>query len=140
MTDPEGSDLSDIEIDTLLRDTFSVRVGGDYAVNETVTMRAGTYYERAGIGAGRLNPSQFDLDKVGLSTGAHIDVGHNLYVDLALGWSHWLPKTSENSKVLFNDPSPDDDPSNDEHWPLANGKYSNDQIFFMFALGGEFDL
>jgi long-chain fatty acid transport protein len=133
------SDLPVIAIDTLLRDTYSFRVGGDYAVNETVTVRAGTYYERAGIGGGRLNPSQFDLDKVGLTTGAHIDVGHDLYVDLALGWAHWLPKTVENSKVVFNDPSPNDPPM-DEHWPLGNGTYSNDQIFCMFALGGEFDL
>ena len=37
---------------------------------ELLLLRAGTYYERAAIGPKRLNASQFDLDKVGVTAGA----------------------------------------------------------------------
>jgi hypothetical protein len=40
-------DLGDIAIEKRWRDTFSVRIGGDYAPLSTVTLRGGLFYETA---------------------------------------------------------------------------------------------
>ena len=128
-----------IELETKLRDTYSFRLGGEYVVSEGILVRGGTYYERAAIGGGRLNPSQFDLDKAGVTLGGRIALGAGLYLDAAVGVANWFEKEVTDSKVVFNDPAPNDPPIGD-HWSLGNGTYSNTQIFSMVALGGKFDI
>ena len=136
----DPKDLDTITIETRLRDTYSFRLGGDYqAMPDLLLLRAGTYYERAAIGPKRLNASQFDLDKVGVTAGARVELGAGLFLDLAFGYVHWMPVTVKDSKVMFTDPAPPD-PETAETWPIGNGTYSNTQIFTMAALGGKFDI
>ena len=136
---PDPIELPVIHKRTEFRDTGSVRFGGEYQVAQWLLVRGGAYYERAGVGGGRLTPSEFDLDKVGLTHGGRFEMGAGLYLDVAVGVAYWVPKTVTRSKVLFRDPAPVESVEIDP-WALANGTYSNTQIFSMVALGGQFDI
>jgi phytanoyl-CoA hydroxylase len=61
--------IKEVRLKTHLRDTWSLRLGGERVVNERLTARAGVFYERAAVAPSRLSASNFDLDKTGVTVG-----------------------------------------------------------------------
>ena len=126
--------VDDITVPTHFRDTWSVRLGGEwFAVPEKVAVRGGVFYERAAIAPEWLNMANFDLDKIGLSLGGRYDIASRGWIELAAGYQHWMPVEVENSRVRIIDPL-----SSDELWPIGNGKYTNTRIQVMAGAGVRF--
>ncbi|MEE8407994.1 MAG: outer membrane protein transport protein, partial [Myxococcota bacterium] len=154
------TDLQDITVDVHARDTGSLRLGGQYRVlPQRLTVRAGVYYERAAVGGGWLNSAFFDLDKIGATLGARVDLPLNdwigtpfaAWLDLAGGYALWSEKTVETSKAHIGNPLAEPGPAqgvcgvdvNGEDlpcWPVANGSYKNKVIVAMASLGVWFDI
>src|SRR5262249_22975334 len=128
--------LSAITLREDWRDTYSVRLGGHYTIIPgQLLVRGGAYYERAAVPAERLSVGAFDADKLGLTAGGRVDLPHGFWIDLAAGYVDWLARTVTNSQVLLSDPL-----SGKDQWPIANGTYTNAQIFVLAALGVKVDI
>lgn len=123
--------VGDLTVPTHYRDTWSVRLGGQWNAKPGVlAVRAGTFYERAAIAPERINMGNFDLDKVGVSTGVRWDVKNRAWVEVGGGYQHWLPVETGNSRVRIIDPL-----TNEERWPIGNGRYTNRRIHAVLGVG-----
>ncbi len=123
--------VGELPVPTHLRDTWSLRLGGERdVVRDRLTLRSGVFYERAAISPRWLSASNFDLDKIGLAGGAHVELGRGAWMDLAGGYEHWITVHSKNSEVRILDPL-----AAERRWTLGNGKYSNTRIVGMASLG-----
>jgi long-chain fatty acid transport protein len=120
-----------VPIDNGLHDAYSLRLGGSYQWLDWLQLRLGTYYERSPVPEERLAAGSFDLDKVGGTAGARIDLPWGLWTDLAFGYTAWFKKTVRNSEVMLVNPVYEAMPTH----PIANGTYDNRQITLMAALG-----
>lgn len=120
-----------IALPTHFRDTWSVRFGGQWNAKPGVlALRAGTFYERAAIAPEWINMGNFDLDKIGLSTGVRWDVKNRAWIEAGAGYQHWFPVEAENSRVRIVDPL-----SNSEQWQIGNGRYTNRRIHAVLGVG-----
>ncbi len=125
------SDVGKITFDTNYRDTFSVRLGGRYELLEDfLTIRAGTYFERSAVAPEYLSPSSFDTNRTGFTLGARVDLPHGIWVDLATGLVLWAPTEISDSKILLKHPI-----TGDGQFPIGNGKYENRQVYMLAAAG-----
>ena len=106
-----------IHVPTRLRDTFSIRTGGSLRASPSTLLRGGIFYERAAIEAQYLSMGTFDLDKLGVSTGARIDVTKHVWLDLAAGAQYWFSENVTNSGVKIPDPV-----HGGTRWPIGNGR------------------
>jgi long-subunit fatty acid transport protein len=135
--DPDlGQSIGIITLTPKLRDTFSLRVGGEYQVMEDVlTLRAGTYFESGAAEAKILNMGNYDSSKLGLTVGGKISVPGGLWIDFAAGYVHYFPIEVTESETVFDDPLKEE-----VGHPIGNGTYTNQQIIMMAALGGQWGL
>jgi long-subunit fatty acid transport protein len=130
--------LQDIIISTHWRNSYSVRLGGQYQLlPDLLLVRAGGYYERGAVPKNYLSAFSLDLDKIGVTLGARADLPWGLFVDAALGYVHWLPQTVTRGNVRLVNPLTDPPTS---EWPVNNGDYKGGQVIAMLALGAKLDL
>ena len=130
--------LKDILIPAHWRDTYSVRFGGQYRLlPDLLLLRAGVYYERGAVPNKYLSVFSLDLDKIGVTLGARVDLPAGLFVDVAGGYVIWLAQTVTDSQVRLTNPLVD--PPKAE-WPVGNGKYSGGEVIAMLAIGVKLDL
>jgi long-subunit fatty acid transport protein len=122
--------IKEVRLKTHLRDTWSLRFGGERIVSGRLTARGGLYYERAAVAPSRLSASNFDLDKVGLTVGTHTPLPKGLWLDFAAGWSWWKPVQCNASRVRLVDPI-----AKETRWRVGNGRYSNSRRVVMMGLG-----
>jgi long-subunit fatty acid transport protein len=128
--------LNDVVLPSGLRDTWSVRLGGSVnAVPELLRVRLGGFYERAALAETRLSPSAFDLDKVGGSLGARVDLPYGAWLDLTGAYVQWLTAEVTNSEVKLQNAL-----TGEAKHPIANGTYENTQIWLMAGLGVRLDI
>lgn len=120
-----------IHLPTHLRDTFSVRTGGSWrpAPNAPL-LRGGVFYERSALAHDDTSMGSFDLDKIGVSSGARVDLASRVHLDLALGAQYWMPIRVSGSRVNIPDPV-----HGLTQWPIGNGRYSNWRMVGMLGLG-----
>ena len=55
-------------------DNWTVRGGGEFAVSSSVAVRAGAYYDTAAVPDRTIERQYLDIDKIGLSAGASLQV------------------------------------------------------------------
>lgn len=122
--------IDEVRIKTHLRDTWSLRFGGERVVSERFTARAGLFYERAAVAPANLSASNFDLDKVGVAVGSHTPLPKGLWLDVAAGWELWKPVDCDASEVRLVDPI-----AKEARWRSGNGRYSNSRGVLMMGLG-----
>lgn len=122
--------IREVRVKTHLRDTWSIRMGGERQVSDAVTARGGVFYERAAVDPKYLSASNFDLDKAGVAAGAHFPLPKGVWLDLAAGWEWWKPVESRNSAVRLVDPI-----AKESRWRAGNGRYSNSRGVAMIGLG-----
>ncbi|MCA9524311.1 MAG: outer membrane protein transport protein [Myxococcales bacterium] len=79
------SQLPPIEIAKNYKNTYSVRVGGDYHVHKYVTVRAGFLYESPGTPRETTNLDYTSFHRFGLSTGLSV---HYKWFRATLGYMH----------------------------------------------------
>jgi hypothetical protein len=136
-------DLGDVVMDNRMRDTFSVRLGGEKSIiDDFLRLRAGTYYERSAVETKRLSVGSFDLDKVGFTVGTRIDMLKRFWLDFAIGYIYWIPKTVTNTELQFTNSvlKNADGVGQELKTPTTNGVYENSQVLFDIGLGVRFDI
>ncbi|MDD2539632.1 MAG: outer membrane protein transport protein [Desulfuromonadaceae bacterium] len=77
------------------KDVWAYKVGGQYAYNKNLDLRAGYAYDTNPIPDSTLGPELPDSDRHNLSMGLGV---HNEYaaLDCAYMWVHWVDRTSNN--------------------------------------------
>lgn len=120
-----------IRLPTHLRDTWSVRMGGAWRPSgRAPLLRGGIFYERSALNPKDLSPAAFDLDKVGVSTGARVELPARTWLDVAVGTQYWIPARVRASQVAIPDPV-----HGTTGWAIGNGRYSNWRVVGMVGLG-----
>lgn len=116
--------VAPISIPQRWRDTFSVRLGGDFSVNEQLTVRAGYAFDSSAIPDETYSVFLADGDKHLLSVGGTLDFG-TWSLDAAYGYYLMFDREITNSEVHQINPT-------DEHNQLTsvvgNGKYSQNYM------------
>ena len=82
-----------------MRDTVSVRLGGEYSHEDWLQLRAGAYYENGAFDDQWLQALTIDSDKIVVAIGGSIRVVDGLWVDAMLGYAHLFPRQVRNSQV-----------------------------------------
>ncbi|GAB4412291.1 MAG: hypothetical protein OHK0039_18180 [Bacteroidia bacterium] len=68
------------------RNTWNLRMGGEYLLTEHWTLRGGWYYDQSPVQAGYLSPALPDADRIGLCGGAGLRLWRSLSIDLAVSF------------------------------------------------------
>ena len=127
----ETSPLTPILIQNNYQDTWSLRFGGRYSLGDTWVLRSGAFYEKSAVPDEYRSLGTFDLDKVGLTTGASYLIGDSgLRLNLALGMIKGLVSDVSNSEVIAQDPL-----NPDGGTVVGNGRYDTLQFTSMLGLG-----
>lgn len=77
------SSLDDSKNPRLLKDNWIVRVGGQYLLNDKLTLRAGGYYDSPAVEDDYYSPETPDAVKIGLTGGLTFSPSEKLDVDLS---------------------------------------------------------
>ena len=81
------------------RDTFSVRLGGDWRATPKLQLRTGVLYEQGGIPTSSINVSSIDQDKIGYGVGASYIFSEAFSMDVGIFQSFFGTWTIEDSTV-----------------------------------------
>lgn len=73
------------------KDTYILRVGGEYKMNKDLRLRAGFYYDHTAVDAAYVDPILPDANRNGYSVG----VGYNLTDNLSVDFAYMLLKFQE---------------------------------------------
>ncbi len=72
------SSVSDIASPRLYDNSFIIRMGGDYQVNENLSILAGIYFDKTPVKKEYMSPSLPEGDRLGLSAGIEYKITNNL--------------------------------------------------------------
>jgi long-chain fatty acid transport protein len=120
-----------------MRDTFSIRLGGEYTIDDRVQVRLGGYYESGSFDDQWLQALTIDSDKVVIAGGASVRVADGFWIDAMVGYAHLFPRNVTNSAVpvpnpirpMVNDPDPSVRMPGDPTY-VGNGTYNMTAPFF----------
>lgn len=81
------------------KDVWAYKVGGQYAYNKNIDLRAGYAYDNSPIPDSTMGPELPDSDRHNVSVGMGI---HNdtVALDCAYMWVHWVDRTSNNQDQI----------------------------------------
>ncbi len=88
----------DIPLPTGYRDTISIRLGGEYQIDDRFTARAGALYESSAVPPETLSVNLVDGAKVGYSLGGSARPGAKWGIDFAWAQSFLFPQTITDSQ------------------------------------------
>ena len=85
-------------------DAWCYKLGGQYAINKNLDLRAGVAYDNNPIPDSTLGPMLPDSDRYNVTLGSGVHNEH-FSVDLAYMWVHWLERTVnyQNSATLMGE-------------------------------------
>jgi long-chain fatty acid transport protein len=106
-----------------MRDTFSVRLGGEYTIDDTFQVRLGAYYESGGFDDAYLSALTIDSDKVVVSGGFSARLFDGVWADLMVGYAHLFSREVRNSQVPQPNPIRPAVPGREPIY-VGNGDYS----------------
>lgn len=120
-----------------MRDTFSIRLGGEYTIDDFIQVRLGGYYESGSFDDQWLQALTIDSDKIVIAGGASVRVVDGFWIDAMVGYAHLFPRNVTNSAVPVPNPIrpavADPDPSvrmpGDPTY-IGNGTYDMTAPFF----------
>lgn len=84
-----------IKADKKYKNTFAVRLGGQYTVSPKFDLRAGVYYDQTPVQEMHYNPETPGADKLGISVGASYRPCRGLSIDLALLYINGMKTNGE---------------------------------------------
>ena len=90
---------SDVDFPTGYEDSFSVRLGGDYAVTENVKVALGGHYESSAVPPKTQGVNLVDGDKWGLGGGGTFRIGKHLSLDVAAAGTLLPSRTITDSEL-----------------------------------------
>jgi long-chain fatty acid transport protein len=122
-----------------MRDTVSVRIGGEYTIDNWVQIRAGGYFETGAFDDAWLQALTIDSDKLVVSAGVSMRVDGGLWLDALVGYAHLFPHNVTNSQVPQPNPirpplSPSDPRMPGDPTFVGNGSYNMTAPFFGVGL------
>ncbi len=82
--------------------SYILRVGGDYKLNEMWDLRAGVYYDKNPIPDEYEAPILPDADRIGLNVGVGVNITNNISVDASYLFIPFKQRTITNSAFGFN--------------------------------------
>ncbi len=118
-----------------MRDTVSVRLGGEYTIDNFVQVRLGGYFETGSFNDAYLQALTIDSDKLVVSAGASVRIDAGFYIDALVGYAHLFPHNVTNSAVPQPNPirpplSPSDPRMAGDPTFVGNGSYTMTAPFF----------
>ena len=110
VADPKGTEISGIyavgtiearplDIPLKYQDTWSVRLGGDVKVLESLTLRAGALYEQSAVPEETLSVFIVDTDKISASVGGSVALTKELELDFGYAHIFYLGGDVDDSEV-----------------------------------------
>lgn len=122
-----------------MRDTVSVRLGGEYTIDHWIQIRAGGYFETGAFTDQWLQALTIDSDKLVVSGGLSMRVDAGLWLDAMVGYAHLFPHNVTNSSVPQPNPirpplSPSDPRMAGDPTFIGNGTYTMTAPFFGVGL------
>jgi long-chain fatty acid transport protein len=93
--------VSDIKLSRNYKNTFSYRVGADYAVNERFAARLGLKYLSTPVGKGHVTPEVPDANHFSYSTGIGYKISKHLTADASFTFEH-IKREDNNAEVQLN--------------------------------------
>jgi long-chain fatty acid transport protein len=99
---PGTATLLNESIPRLYQDTYILRVGTEYKVDDILSLRAGVYYDHNPIQDAYVDPTLPDADRIGICVGAGYNFTNTLRVDLAYELLLFQDRTITNSAFGFN--------------------------------------
>lgn len=127
-----------LDIPRNMNDTISIRLGGAYTIERTVTVLLGVSFENGAFGNPWLTPLTIDSDKVIVSGGAGIDVSPEVSLDLNVGYAWLAPRTVADSMVPQANPIRPPG-SDDARVFVGNGTYTMSAPFFGIGMRWRLD-
>ena len=76
---------TDVELPAGFQDSWSIRLGGQYAVSDAWSVRAGGLYETSAVPTSSLGLGQVDMNKFGYGTGVMVVLNDRLSLDASFG-------------------------------------------------------
>ncbi len=112
-----------INIPRNMRDTVSIRLGGEWTPDPMVTIRLGGYWENGAFNDPYLTALTIDSDKVVMGGGAAINVSPEVSIDATVGYIWLASRHVRNSAVPQANPiRPPNAPDHTDY--IGNGDYS----------------
>jgi long-chain fatty acid transport protein len=102
-------------------DSYSVHLGGEWAVSDPVDLRAGVFYESGAIPTEWFNVTELDADKVGVGIGGSWTVSDHFALDIGVARNQFLVSDvtdSQSAKVVLVIP-----PDAPEETTVQDGAY-----------------
>lgn len=93
--------LADIHSARKYKNSFIFRMGGEYGINNLITVRAGTYYDMTPVQDGYLTPETPDTDKIGITGGLSIRPTKFMSIDLSFLFIEGKQRYDKNIETEF---------------------------------------
>ena len=81
-------------------DALTFRLGGQYKVNDKLTVRAGTVYDMTAVKTGYVGPETPDADRYQITSGASYNVNEKFGIDASYVFESFLQRTQDNNDLL----------------------------------------
>lgn len=131
-TDDDGNlvDVNQADVNTNIvrnwKDTYGIRVGGQYHVNEQLEVNGGVLYDSNAVPDSTLDPALIDQDKVIPQLGVRF-VADKFLVSATLGQVFYFDRTTAPRTV---------DPEGKNRSPDMAGDYAQSVSYLLFGVGG----
>ena len=81
-------------------DALTFRLGGQYKVNDKLTVRAGTVYDMTAVKTGYVGPETPDADRYQITGGASYNVNEKFGIDASYVFESFLQRTQDRNDLL----------------------------------------
>jgi len=120
-------EVGQLSIPRRMSDTVSVRLGGEYTLDDFIQIRGGAYYENGAFSDEYLQALTIDSDKIVVSVGGSVRAFDGVWLDAMVGYAHLFPRTVRTSQVPQPNPIR---PAPADQVYVGNGDYSMTAPFF----------
>ncbi|HET6243525.1 MAG: outer membrane protein transport protein [Bacteroidetes bacterium] len=93
--------LEDINSPKLFKDSYIIRIGGQYNVSQSLNIRLGTYFDKSPVPDDLLGPETPDMSKLAFTSGMSYLIKKRLSIDLSFLWIEGLKRNFENTETGF---------------------------------------
>ncbi len=93
--------LDDINSPRMYKNAFILRLGAQYAIAPSITLRAGAYFDQSPVLDDYITPETPDSDKLGLTAGGTVNLGQRFQLDLAILYINGKKRTAMNKETNF---------------------------------------
>ncbi|HTL80065.1 MAG TPA: outer membrane protein transport protein [Bacteroidia bacterium] len=93
--------LADVHSARMYKDTYIIRGGAEYMIDNSCTVRFGAYYDHTPVQDGYLTPETPDADRIGITCGATVKATKKLSFDFSLLYIEAMKRYDQNLETGF---------------------------------------